>query len=149
MRYRWGDAATEEGEKAVGGGDGRSGGCGGQGGVEAWPCRCWLIVAEEAVAREDHGNADKGVEKGSRLAEVENGMAQAACFPFCAMNPNIGVVAIPDARQHVLSKFGKSQQMTPTSIELVDIADLVKGVSNGEVLIPEGLLFRRTVNLFL
>ncbi|KAL5210553.1 hypothetical protein ABZP36_006176 [Zizania latifolia] len=39
------------------------------------------------------------------------------------MNPNIGVVAIPDARLHVLSKFSKSQQTIPTSIELVDIAD--------------------------
>ncbi|KAG8098396.1 hypothetical protein GUJ93_ZPchr0013g34473 [Zizania palustris] len=58
-----------------------------------------------------------------RRPAVENGKAQAACFPFCAMNPNIGVVAIADARQHVISKFGKSQQMTPTSIELVYIAD--------------------------
>ncbi|KAG8061061.1 hypothetical protein GUJ93_ZPchr0003g18621 [Zizania palustris] len=65
-------------------------------------------------------------------AIVENGKAQAANFPFCTINPNVGVVAIPDARLHVLSKLSKSQQTIPTSIELVDIAGLVKGASKGE-----------------
>uniref|UniRef100_A0A0D3FPS5 Obg-like ATPase 1 n=1 Tax=Oryza barthii TaxID=65489 RepID=A0A0D3FPS5_9ORYZ len=64
--------------------------------------------------------------------EVENGKAQAANFPFCTINPNVGVVAIPDARLHVLSKLSKSKETIPTSIELVDIAGLVKGASKGE-----------------
>uniref|UniRef100_A0A0E0KJR1 Obg-like ATPase 1 n=1 Tax=Oryza punctata TaxID=4537 RepID=A0A0E0KJR1_ORYPU len=65
-------------------------------------------------------------------AIVENGKAQAANFPFCTINPNVGVVAIPDARLHVLSKLSKSKETIPTSIELVDIAGLVKGASKGE-----------------
>jgi obg-like ATPase 1 len=65
--------------------------------------------------------------------QVENGKAQAANFPFCTINPNVGVVAIPDPRLQVLSKLSKSQQTVPTSIELVDIAGLVKGASKGEV----------------
>ncbi|XP_066332408.1 uncharacterized protein [Miscanthus floridulus] len=65
-------------------------------------------------------------------AIVENGKAQAANFPFCTINPNVGVVAIPDPRLQVLSKLSKSQQTVPTSIELVDIAGLVKGASKGE-----------------
>ncbi|RLN17942.1 ribosome-binding ATPase YchF [Panicum miliaceum] len=65
-------------------------------------------------------------------AIVENGKAQAANFPFCTISPNVGVVAIPDPRLQVLSKLSKSQQTVPTSIELVDIAGLVKGASKGE-----------------
>ncbi|KAF7061259.1 hypothetical protein CFC21_067967 [Triticum aestivum] len=65
-------------------------------------------------------------------AIVENGKAQAANFPFCTINPNTGVVAIPDPRLDVLSKLSKSKQTVPTSIELVDIAGLVKGASKGE-----------------
>ncbi|KAI4985225.1 ribosome-binding ATPase YchF [Hordeum vulgare subsp. vulgare] len=65
-------------------------------------------------------------------AIVENGKAQAANFPFCTINPNTGVVAIPDPRLQVLSKLSKSKQTVPTSIELVDIAGLVKGASKGE-----------------
>ncbi|KAL6636820.1 hypothetical protein ACP70R_024392 [Stipagrostis hirtigluma subsp. patula] len=66
------------------------------------------------------------------IALVENGKAQAANFPFCTINPNVGIVAIPDPRLQVLSKLSKSQQTVPTSIELVDIAGLVKGASKGE-----------------
>nr|CAB3497983.1 unnamed protein product [Digitaria exilis] len=65
-------------------------------------------------------------------AIVENGKAQAANFPFCTISPNVGAVAIPDPRLQVLSKLSKSQQTVPTSIELVDIAGLVKGASKGE-----------------
>ncbi|XP_028752406.1 uncharacterized protein LOC114712104 isoform X2 [Neltuma alba] len=66
-------------------------------------------------------------------AVVENGKAQAANFPFCTIEPNVGIVAVPDPRLHVLSDLSKSQRAVPASIEFVDIAGLVKGASQGEV----------------
>ncbi|XP_017980746.1 PREDICTED: ribosome-binding ATPase YchF isoform X2 [Theobroma cacao] len=66
-------------------------------------------------------------------AVVENGKAQAANFPFCTIEPNVGIVAVPDPRLHVLSELSKSQRAVPASIEFVDIAGLVKGASQGEV----------------
>ncbi|ONI12028.1 hypothetical protein PRUPE_4G140300 [Prunus persica] len=65
-------------------------------------------------------------------AVVENGKAQAANFPFCTIEPNVGIVAVPDPRLNVLSDLSKSQRAVPASIELVDIAGLVKGASQGE-----------------
>ncbi|KAL8505348.1 hypothetical protein ACS0TY_016551 [Phlomoides rotata] len=65
-------------------------------------------------------------------AVVENGKAQAANFPFCTIEPNVGIVAVPDPRLNVLSELSKSQRAVPASIELVDIAGLVKGASQGE-----------------
>ena len=59
--------------------------------------------------------------------KVENGNAQAANFPFCTIEPNVGIVAVPDPRLHVLSDLSKSQRAVPASIEFVDIAGLVKG----------------------
>lgn len=64
---------------------------------------------------------------------MENGKAQAANFPFCTIEPNVGVVAVPDPRLEVLSQLSKSQKTVPTSVEFVDIAGLVKGASQGEV----------------
>jgi len=65
--------------------------------------------------------------------QVENGKAQAANFPFCTIEPNVGIVAVPDSRLNVLSELSKSQRAVPASIEFVDIAGLVKGASQGEV----------------
>lgn len=65
--------------------------------------------------------------------QVENGKAQAANFPFCTIEPNVGIVAVPDQRLGVLSDLSKSQKSVPASIEFVDIAGLVKGASQGEV----------------
>nr|XP_004294197.2 PREDICTED: obg-like ATPase 1 isoform X1 [Fragaria vesca subsp. vesca] len=65
-------------------------------------------------------------------AVVENGKAQAANFPFCTIEPNVGIVAVPDPRLNVLSDLSKSQRVVPASLELVDIAGLVKGASQGE-----------------
>ena len=65
--------------------------------------------------------------------QVENGKAQAANFPFCTIEPNVGIVAVPDPRLNVLSDLSKSQRSVPASIEFVDIAGLVKGASQGEV----------------
>src|SRR3954463_2705615 len=58
--------------------------------------------------------------------------AQAANFPFCTIEPNIGEVAIPDARLEQLAKVAKSQQLVPARMSFVDIAGLVKGASKGE-----------------
>ncbi|KAL7142985.1 hypothetical protein ABFS83_08G161000 [Erythranthe nasuta] len=65
-------------------------------------------------------------------AVVENGKAQAANFPFCTIEPNVGIVAVPDPRLNVLSEISKSKKAVPASIEFVDIAGLVKGASQGE-----------------
>ncbi len=58
--------------------------------------------------------------------------AQAANYPFCTIEPNVGRVAVPDARLEMLTKIGKSQKTVPTSLEFVDIAGLVRGASKGE-----------------
>eukprot|EP00271_Cylindrocystis_brebissonii_P008697 TRINITY_DN23176_c0_g1_i1.p1 TRINITY_DN23176_c0_g1~~TRINITY_DN23176_c0_g1_i1.p1 ORF type:complete len:494 (+),score=69.32 TRINITY_DN23176_c0_g1_i1:170-1651(+) len=65
-------------------------------------------------------------------ALVENGKAQAANFPFCTIEPNVGVVAVPDPRLGVLAEIGKSQKVVGAAVEFVDIAGLVKGASEGE-----------------
>ena len=58
--------------------------------------------------------------------------AQAANFPFCTIEPNIGRVAIPDPRLQMIAEIGKSASIVPTQMEFVDIAGLVKGASRGE-----------------
>ncbi|NEP53556.1 MAG: redox-regulated ATPase YchF [Moorea sp. SIO3C2] len=65
-------------------------------------------------------------------ALVANAKADAANFPFCTIEPNVGVVAVPDQRLQVLAKISESQKIVPTRIEFVDIAGLVKGASKGE-----------------
>ena len=58
--------------------------------------------------------------------------AQAANYPFCTIEPNVGRVAVPDPRLAALSAIGKSAKIVPTSLEFVDIAGLVRGASKGE-----------------
>jgi GTP-binding protein YchF len=58
--------------------------------------------------------------------------AQAANYPFCTIEPNIGRVAVPDPRLEALARVGKSQKIVPTSLEFCDIAGLVRGASKGE-----------------
>jgi GTP-binding protein YchF len=58
--------------------------------------------------------------------------AQAANYPFCTIEPNVGRVAVPDRRLDVLARIGKSAKIIPTSLEFVDIAGLVRGASKGE-----------------
>ena len=65
-------------------------------------------------------------------ALVANAKADAANFPFCTIEPNVGVVAVPDERLDVLAKISKSEKIVPTRVEFVDIAGLVKGASQGE-----------------
>ena len=65
-------------------------------------------------------------------ALVANAKADAANFPFCTIEPNVGVVSVPDNRLEVLAELSNSQKLVPTRIEFVDIAGLVKGASKGE-----------------
>lgn len=79
-------------------------------------------------------------------ALVANAKATAANFPFCTIEPNVGVVAVPDERLEVLSKIGNSAKIVPTRIEFVDIAGLVKGASQGEGLGNQFLSHIRAVD---
>jgi GTP-binding protein YchF len=65
-------------------------------------------------------------------AVVANAKAQAANFPFCTIEPNVGIVAVPDARLQVLAGISSSVETVPARVEFVDIAGLVKGASQGE-----------------
>ncbi|AFZ51722.1 redox-regulated ATPase YchF [Dactylococcopsis salina] len=65
-------------------------------------------------------------------ALVANAKAEAANFPFCTIEPNVGVVSVPDERLEILAEISKSQRIVPTRIEFVDIAGLVAGASKGE-----------------
>lgn len=58
--------------------------------------------------------------------------AEAANYPFCTIEPNTGIVPVPDERIEVLAKIAKSAKIIPTAVEFVDIAGLVKGASEGE-----------------
>ena len=58
--------------------------------------------------------------------------AEAANYPFCTIDPNVGIVTVPDARLAVLQKIAKTNVVIPAAIEFVDIAGLVKGASQGE-----------------
>jgi len=58
--------------------------------------------------------------------------AQAANYPFCTIDPNVGVVAVPDERLYALEKFYNAESLVPAAIEFVDIAGLVRGASKGE-----------------
>jgi GTP-binding protein YchF len=63
---------------------------------------------------------------------LSNAKAQAANFPFCTIEPNVGVITVPDERLNVLESLVKPNRVLPTTIEIVDIAGLVKGASKGE-----------------
>lgn len=63
---------------------------------------------------------------------VSNAKAQSANFPFCTIEPNIGTISVPDPRLEKLESIVKPQNVVPTTMEIVDIAGLVKGASKGE-----------------
>jgi len=65
-------------------------------------------------------------------ALTETAAAQAANYPFCTIEPNVGEVAVPDPRLDELAKIAKSEQIIPTRLTFVDIAGLVRGASKGE-----------------
>ena len=63
---------------------------------------------------------------------LSNAKAQAANFPFCTIEPNVGVITVPDERLNALAELVHPQRIVPTTVEIVDIAGLVKGASKGE-----------------
>jgi GTP-binding protein YchF len=65
-------------------------------------------------------------------ALTETAAAEAANYPFCTIEPNVGRVAVPDSRLDVLARLADSQKIIPTQLEFVDIAGLVRGASRGE-----------------
>jgi GTP-binding protein YchF len=75
--------------------------------------------------------------------------AQAANYPFCTIEPNVGRVAVPDPRLDTLAKIGKSATIIPTQLEFVDIAGLVRGASKGEGLGNQFLAHIREVDAVL
>ena len=72
------------------------------------------------------------VGKSTLFNAITNAGAEAANYPFCTIEPNVGVVAVPDERLEKLSALYNSKKVTPAVIEFVDIAGLVKGASRGE-----------------
>lgn len=63
---------------------------------------------------------------------LSNAKAQAANFPFCTIEPNVGVITVPDERLNKLAELVNPDRIVPTTVEIVDIAGLVKGASKGE-----------------
>lgn len=63
---------------------------------------------------------------------LSNAKAQSANFPFCTIDPNVGVITVPDERLNILANLCNPQRLIPTTVEIVDIAGLVKGASKGE-----------------
>ena len=80
---------------------------------------------------------------------LSNAKAQAANFPFCTIEPNVGVITVPDHRLSKLSELVKPQRIVPNTIEIVDIAGLVKGASKGEGLGNQFLGNIRTTNAII
>lgn len=72
------------------------------------------------------------VGKSTLFNSITKAGAESANYPFCTIDPNVGVVAVPDKRLDTLTKMSNSKKTIPASIEFVDIAGLVKGASNGE-----------------
>ena len=72
------------------------------------------------------------VGKSTLFNTISNNKAEAANFPFCTIEPNIGIIHVPDPRLKILQELVNPQRVLPTTIEFVDIAGLVKGASKGE-----------------
>lgn len=80
---------------------------------------------------------------------LSNAKAQAANFPFCTIEPNVGVITVPDERLNALENLVKPERVVPTTVEIVDIAGLVKGASKGEGLGNQFLANIRETNAIL
>lgn len=72
------------------------------------------------------------VGKSTLFNAITKAGAEAANYPFCTIEPNVGVVDVPDARLAVLAKMFHSKRIVPTSVKFIDIAGIVKGASQGE-----------------
>ena len=72
------------------------------------------------------------VGKSTLFNSISNNKAEAANFPFCTIEPNVGIISVPDDRLKILEDLVHPERVLPTSMEFVDIAGLVKGASKGE-----------------
>ena len=72
------------------------------------------------------------VGKSTLFNAITKAGAESANYPFCTIEPNVGIVDVPDTRLDVLAKMYNTKKVTPAQIEFVDIAGLVKGASHGE-----------------
>lgn len=72
------------------------------------------------------------VGKSTLFNALSNAKAQSANYPFCTIEPNVGVITVPDERLNELARIVNPQKVVPTTVEIVDIAGLVKGASKGE-----------------
>ena len=89
------------------------------------------------------------VGKSTLFNAITNAGAESANYPFCTIEPNVGVVAVPDSRLDVLAEMYSPEKYTPAVIEFVDIAGLVKGASQGEGLGNKFLSHIREVDAVL
>ena len=72
------------------------------------------------------------VGKSTLFNALTNAGAESANYPFCTIEPNVGIVSVPDERLDALAKMYNPEKFTPATLEFVDIAGLVKGASKGE-----------------
>ena len=72
------------------------------------------------------------VGKSTLFNALSKGKAEAANYPFCTIEPNVGIITVPDIRLNILNELVKPRKLVPTVVEFVDIAGLVKGASEGE-----------------
>ncbi len=86
------------------------------------------------------------VGKSTLFNAITKAGAECANYPFCTIEPNVGVVAVPDERLNILAKMYNPEKITPTTIEFVDIAGLVKGAGKGEGLGNKFLSHIRSVD---
>lgn len=99
-------------------------------------CRKYRLYCQ--IRRENRVNMKLGVVglpnvgKSTLFNAITNAGAQAENYPFCTIEPNTGVVMVPDSRLNILAEMYHPKKVTPTTIEFVDIAGLVKGASRGE-----------------
>ena len=89
------------------------------------------------------------VGKSTLFNAVSSAKAQSANFPFCTIEPNVGTITVPDIRMNKLASLVNPQNLVPTTIEIVDIAGLVKGASKGDGLGNQFLGNIRNTNAIL
>ncbi len=89
------------------------------------------------------------VGKSTLFNALSRAKAETANFPFCTIEPNIGIVTVPDERLNILTDLVKPEKTVPTTIEFVDIAGLVEGASKGEGLGNQFLSHIRTVDAII
>ena len=89
------------------------------------------------------------VGKSTLFNSLSNAKAQAANFPFCTIEPNVGVITVPDERLTKLTELVQPKNVVPNTIEIVDIAGLVKGASKGEGLGNQFLANIRSTNAII